>query len=615
MGSLSDVSPPHTSDVLVDASGIASTWLADFAAAIAAGHPADVVALFRADGCWRDIVALTGSVRSFGDLAGVTEAARRCVAAVDPASIRIRADWPPAPVTRAGRQVIEVLFEFGLDIGTGEGVVRLIVDAFDGVPRARAWTMMTSLRRLAAVPERVGRDRYRDDDFARHFGTPNWLDERRAEVGYAGRDPEVLVVGAGQAGLALGARLRALGIDTLIVERAQRVGDNWRDRYHSLTLHNEVDANHLPYLPFPETCPTYLPKDKMASWLEGYVDAMDLNVWTGTAFDGADFDDLTGRWTARVIRDGRGTKRLHPQHIVIATGVSGAPRIPAIPGLAGFGGRVMHSSEFVDAAEFRGERAVVLGVGNSGSDIAQDLHAHGCEVTMVQRGSITVVSQNPAARVLYAMYQRGLPLEIADLINVGSPFPAAYEGYQVLTAEIAALDRALIAGLNRVGFKTDYGENDTGFALRYLQTGGGHYLNVGCSELLIERKISLVQWDDVETVVANGLRLRSGDLVPASLLVLATGFHDLSARLTNYFGAEVATRVGPVWGLDREGELRNMWRPTPQRGLWFLAGGLYHCRIFSRYLALQLAAAVVGVPLGGGEASPRANIDSTSMSI
>jgi cation diffusion facilitator CzcD-associated flavoprotein CzcO len=254
----------------------------------------------------------------------------------------------------------------------------------------------------------------------------------------------------------------------------------------------------------------------------------------------------------------------------------------------------MHSSEFAGAEAFRGQRAVVFGVSNSGSDIAQDLHASGCDVTMVQRGSITVVSHNPGSLLLFALYRQGWPTEVCDLINIANPGPASIESNQAATRRVRELDRELIAGLSSVGFRTDYGPDETGFGMKYFRTGGGHYLNIGCSELLVDRKIGLLQYDEIARVVPGGIRLRSGAEREASLIVLATGYHNLSAEVARCFGAEIAAKVGPVWGLDDEGELRNMWRPTARPGLWFHAGSLYQCRVFSRYLALQIAASELG---------------------
>jgi cation diffusion facilitator CzcD-associated flavoprotein CzcO len=573
------------------AAAIARAWLADLAGLIDSGDTSRVDELFRSDASWRDIVSLTWDIRSVSGRPAIAEMLRRCTRQVRPASIRVSETWQPHLRSRADREVVEVLFDFETDAGEGEGVVRLSVA--DGMPRA--WTMLTALKALTDRPERRGVRRPYNDDFTTHFGAPNWLDQRHTEITYADREPAVLIVGAGQAGLSLAARLRALDIDALVVERSPRVGDNWRNRYHSLWLHNEVDLSHLPYLPFPDTWPAYLSKDQMASWLQHYADALEINVWTGTKFAGATRDPGAQRWTA-LVETGRGSVRtMHPRHVVLATGVSGAPRRPDIPGLADFRGTVLHSSEFTGAQGFSGQNAIVFGVGNSGSDVAQDLHAVGCDVTMVQRGSITVVSHTPASLVLFSLYRQGWPIEVCDVINIANPGPAAVESHQAATRRVRELDRDLIAGLNSVGFRTDYGADDTGFGMKYFRTGGGHYLNVGCSELLIDGKIRLLQHGEIARVVPDGVELRSGETRDASLIILATGYHTLSSEVSRLFGAEVAANVGQVWGLDDEGELRNMWRPTAQPGLWFHAGSLYQCRVFSKYLALQIAAQEMGL--------------------
>jgi cation diffusion facilitator CzcD-associated flavoprotein CzcO len=564
---------------------VARTWLARFAELVESGDLSDAAGLFRPDASWRDIVSLTWDIRSVAGEAGIADMLRRCREQVRPGSIRVSSVWLPLQQVRAEREVIEVLLEFETGVGHGEGVVRLSLDS--GSPRA--WTVLTALRELTACPERAGVSRPYNDDFTSHFGAPNWLDQRQSRVSDGSREPAVLIVGAGQAGLTLAARLGALGIDALVVERSPRVGDNWRNRYHSLWLHNEVDLSHLPYLPFPATWPAYISKDQMASWLEHYADVLEINVWTDTRLAGAVWESANQRWTATVESSGA-TRILRPRHVVMATGVSAAQRRPDIPGLADFGGQILHSSEFTGAEAFRGQRAVVFGVSNSGSDIAQDLHAVGCEVTMVQRGSITVVSHNPGSLLLFALYRQGWPTEVCDLINIANPGPASIESHQAATRRVRELDRDLIAGLNSVGFQTDYGPDETGFGMKYFRHGGGHYLNIGCSELLIDRKIGLLQYDEIARVVPGGLELRSGEMREASLIVLATGYHNLSTEVGRCFGTEIAGRVGPIWGLDDEGELRNMWRPTAQPGLWFHAGSLYQCRVFSRYLAVQIAA-------------------------
>ena len=275
----------------------------------------------------------------------------------------------PRQVTRAGTPAIEAIFRFETAQGRGSGVVRLVTDAGEGV---KAWTLLTALDELKGHEETVGRARPTGQSYSRDFRGPNWLDLRKAAQAYADRDPEVLVVGGGQAGLSIAARLTQLQVDTLIVDREARVGDNWRNRYHALTLHNQVQVNHLPYMPFPPNWPTYIPKDKLANWFETYVESMELNYWTGTEFLGGTYDETEQRWTVTLRRDGA-ARTLRPRHVVMATGVSGIPSIPDIPSLKNFAGTVLHSTQYQDGEAWSGKRAIVIGTGNSGHDIAQDL--------------------------------------------------------------------------------------------------------------------------------------------------------------------------------------------------------------------------------------------------
>jgi putative flavoprotein involved in K+ transport len=177
----------------------------------------------------------------------------------------------------------------------------------------------------------------------------------------------------------------------LIVDKHQRIGDNWRNRYHSLTLHNQVKVNHMPYMPFPSTWPTYIPKDMLANWFEAYVDAMELNYWAGTeVVDGA-YDDAAQHWQLNLKKSDGSTRTLKPRHIVMATGASGIANIPKIPTIENYKGTIQHSSTYKNGTQWKGKKVLVLGTGSSGHDIAQDLHSNGAYVTMIQRNSTMIV--------------------------------------------------------------------------------------------------------------------------------------------------------------------------------------------------------------------------------
>jgi putative flavoprotein involved in K+ transport len=405
----------------------------------------------------------------------------------------------------------------------------------------------------------------------------------------------VLIVGGGQAGLSIGARLAQLGVDALIVDREPRVGDNWRKRYHALTLHNQVHVNHLPYMPFPPNWPVYIPKDKIANWFEAYVEAMELNYWTATEFRGATYGESEGRWTVPLERADGAKRTLRPRHIVLATGVSGIPNLPEIPTLRDFRGQVLHSSQYTDGESWSGVNAIVIGTGNSGHDIAQDLHSSGAKVTLVQRSPTLIVNLEPSAQLPYALYEEGPPLEDCDLITMSVPLSLAWKSHQIFTERAKNLDQPLLDKLERIGFRLDFGEEGTGWQFKYLTRGGGYYFNVGCSDLVVEGKIGLAQHSDIEAFVAGGVRMRSGRTIPAELVVLATGYQGQEALVRKLFGDAVAERVGPIWGFGESQELRNMFVRTGQPGLWFIAGSFAQSRIYSKYLALQIKASEEGL--------------------
>jgi putative flavoprotein involved in K+ transport len=587
-------------DKTTDIAIAAESWLSQFEAAVTGNDTEALKLLFHPDSYWRDVLALSWNIQTLNGADAILGElhlhARRAAPhgfAVDPERAA------PRRVTRAGTNAIEAIFKFETAEGRGDGIVRLIPDADDG-GKLKAWTLLTALEELKGFEEQLGKMRPRGQAYSRDFRGPNWLDQRKASAAYADRDPVVLVVGGGQAGLSIAARLRQLNIDALIVDREARIGDNWRKRYHALTLHNQVQVNHLPYMRFPPNWPTYIPKDKLANWFEAYVDAMELNYWTGSELESGHYDETEERWSVTLRRADGSALKMRPRHVVMATGVSGIPSVPEIASLRDFTGKILHSSQYDDGENWKGKRALVIGTGNSGHDIAQDLHSSGAEVTLVQRSSTLITNIEPSAQLAYAAYNEGT-LEDNDLIATSMPLVLARRSHVLLTEQSKTFDKELLDGLERVGFKLDFGENGTGWQFKYLTRGGGYYFNVGCADLVAGGAIKLLQFSDIDTFVAEGARLNSGETIAADLIVLATGYKRQEYLVSKLFGDGVAARVGPIWGFGDGQELRNMYTRTPQPGLWFIAGSLAQCRINSKYLALQIKAIEEGLlPRGVG---------------
>ena len=360
--------------------------------------------------------------------------------------------------------------------------------------------------------------------------------------------------------------------------------------------------NHFPHMPFPDTFPGYIPKDKLANWIESYVDAMEINFWTETRFEGAIYDLEKQHWLARLsLKDGS-TRTLHPKHIIMATSVSGTPNMPQLPILDNFSGKVIHSSQFKNGEDWNEKEVIVFGTGTSAHDICQNLHANHANVTMVQRSPTMVVNVDPSAQLYDGLYLKEDgktksegPLAELDHINSSFPMAVTRRAHQIITRKVKEIDAPLLGGLASAGFKLEFGEDDTGWPLKYRQRGGGYYFNAGCSDLIAAGKVGLIQFDEIKTLNNNELIKKNGEALNVQLVVLATGYKGQDYMTKKLFGTEVAERVGKVWGVNAQTqELNNMWTLTGQPGLWYTAGSLSQCRIYSKYLAMQIKAIQMG---------------------
>ena len=585
----------------IDPATATTAWLQAFESAVSRNDSAAAAALFLPGGHWRDLVSFTWHILTMNGTSEIAATLDRTLPGVRPSNFRIAPNRiAPRLATRAGTRTIEALIAFETATGRASGVLRLVPDA---AGQLVAWVLLTALDEIKDHEERIGPRVATGQAYSREFGGPNWLDYRQKAVAYEHHDPAAIVIGGGQAGLGIAACLGQLGVDTLVIDRHERVGDAWRKRYHSLTLHNEVHINHLPYMPFPPNTPVFIPKDKLANWFESYADAMELNIWTGTELKTGTFDETTGRWEVSLRRQDGSERTLRPRHLIFATGVSAIPIRPDAPGLEDFSGTVMHSGQYATGHAWKGRKALVMGTGNSGHDVAQDLHASGADVTMIQRSTTLIVSLTQAQKV-YDMYKEGPSLADCDLLATAVPYQVLVKSYQISTAASQAADKELLDGLAARGFRLDKGPpDDTGFQMKYLRRGGGYYFNVGCSDLIADGSIGLIQYSGIDRFVPEGVQMKDGRILEADLLVAATGYKNQQEVVRLYLGDEIAGRIGPVWGYDEGGEERNMWRRTAQPGLWFTAGGLPHVRIYSKYLALQIKAIEEGL-LSAGVTEP-----------
>jgi thioredoxin reductase len=385
-------------------------------------------------------------------------------------------------------------------------------------------------------------------------------------------------------------------INALIIDKNDRVGDNWRKRYHHLVLHDPVWYDHLPYLNFPPQWPVFTPKDKLAEWLESYASIMELNVWMKTEITSTKWDEAKKQWTITVARgrdDGSMEVRVfRPHHVIQATGQSGEKKQPRIQGMENFEGqRICHSSEFSGASEGgHGKKAVIVGCCTSGHDIAHDFVERGYEVTMVQRSSTTIVSSEAVTDIaLKGLYSEdGPPIDDADLILHGMP-NALLKALQVeVSKTLRNHDKDVLEGLTRAGFKLDDGPDGSGMMFKYFQRGGGYYIDTGTSKLIIDGKIKIKQTQQITEILPHGLKFADGSEIEADEVIFATGYESMRTQTRQIFGNEVADRLQDVWGFNDEGECRGLWQRTSHPGFWFHGGSMALCRYYSQLLALQI---------------------------
>jgi hypothetical protein len=583
-------------DALVDPDPavIFAEWLGRFGQALTRRDAEGVAAPFLDEGYWKDLLALTWEHRIFAGSQEISGALRRAAPQMAPGNLRVSPSRP-APIARrrSTRAVIEGYFDFDTAVGLCTAFARLVI-----TPEGpRAWLVLTTLQELHGFPEKFGAHRPQGHGSPGENGGRNWLDAAQERRRFSERDPEVIVIGAGQAGLSAAARLRQLGVDALVVEKKARVGDGWRERYHSLTLHNGIAANDLPYMPFPKTWPVWLSKDQLALWLEVYAECMELNVWTSTELVAALYCAENRRWTVDLRGVDGSVLQKTCRHIVVASGISGSiPNRPQLPGIAEFGGTVIHSSEYRDSAAYAGKNVLVVGTGSSGHDIAQDLVANGASsVTMMQRGPTCVISKEPGAAMIYAIYDGVQEVDDIDFVAAAVPYPLLLDSYRWITRKAAELDADLLSALNAQGMKTYFGSDGTGFQMMFMRGQGGYYIDVGCSALIADGTIGIFQAEDLKGFSTNAVEANDGSSISCDVVVLATGFLNMQENIRALFGDAVAEKVGKIWGFDEDFQMRAMWRRTGQDGLWITGGALLDSRIFSKFMALEIKADLEGI--------------------
>lgn len=584
-----------------DAAEIFEEWFDDFVAAIESGSEPDLVDLFTEDATWRDFMAFPWD---FHNAIGRAELVSKFLRLVDTwraAEFAPNQEQPPK-VWGGG---ITCFFDFTTTDRVDRGYVMLV----EGPDGFAASAMQTQVVRLAAIDERIGEHRPDGKVYGIVPNRTRWSDDRQRGAAFEDSDPAVVVLGAGHNGLSVAARLGALDVPTLVLEREARIGDTWRKRYASLALHSTVWGDHMPYMPFPPTWTAHTPRDKLAEWLELYATALDLNVWTSSTFLSGQYDEANERWMLRVQRADGSLRLLRPRHFIVAGGMFAGPKVPEIKGLDTFTGVWAHSDSFQDGARYDGKRALIVGAGVSGHELAHDLWEHGSDVTLLQRSATYVISFEAQHKFWNPLFVENMLYapEFADMIQYAVPFERTDPINKHLVKLAAEFDRELLDRLEAAGFKLEWGPDGTGILGAHMSGYDGYQINIGGSELIADGSVHLKQGVEVAEVRDSTVVFTDGsELHDVDLILFATGYHQFWGHIKPMLG-KAAERVGKVYGRAADGEYANVWRRSDQPGLWFATGFLRMTRFYSQFTAMLIKAIEMGLePIDPARANGRA---------
>ncbi|KAE8391753.1 hypothetical protein BDV23DRAFT_182117 [Aspergillus alliaceus] len=508
------VTPSRTRSI--EPRAISQQWIANLDVLLSKGDLSQLPEFFHKESWWRDMLALDSDLRTIQNCKDIREYLRRQQPRAQLSAFRLQHEGKFQPSLEKpveGTSWVSSMFFFETRVGRGTGVLGLTQN---DAGTWKAYSVYTSLQEFKDFEESLG-----------------------------------------QAGLNMGARLQSLCLSCLIVDRNERIGDNWRKRYIN---HDPAEFTHMAYLPFPNNWPQFTPKDKLGDWFEAYASIMELNVWLQTSIKSAVYDDANAQWTVTVTQGDGSERNLHPRHLIWCTGYSGEPLVPTFIGQSQFKGQLYHGSQHDDASQhdMRGKKVVVVGTGNSGHGIAQNFYENGAQVTMLQRRGTYVITAEKGVFMIHegprrqrVAANRRSRHHIRELA-----LPSSIRAQRPLHKEGIYRRKGILEGLQKAGFELDFGIDGAGISRAYMTRGGGYYVDVGCSPLIADGKIRIKRSPEgISSFNEHNLILKDGTALEADIVVLATGYDNMRTTVRKILGDKVADRCKDVWDLDEEGEV------------------------------------------------------------
>lgn len=503
---------------------------------------------------WRDFFTFTDTIRTLNSRDLVYGALKELVARKHSSPFRLSGTAPrPIPF---GWVDLDILFEVqhGTLTGTGAGIVS-VLQSPDG--EWRIWMLRTWLECFEG---------HGHPDQTKSLNQQNGTSNGVSDPSTAAYD--AIIVGGGQSGLATAGRLQALGLKYLLIEKTPQIGDVWRNRYESLRFHTPKEYDVLPFdWRFPEEDDKNLPAERIGAGHQAWAELFGINVRTGTTVSSATYDGTSGMWTVDTT-SAEGGSSYKAKNLVLTIGPSASAPIsppwasPDNVEASGFTGDIMHSSVWRSAKAWAGKRGIVVGVANTGHDVAEDMANAGMVTTMVQRGETMVLP----VEWLYAIFDRdyhpGKLTTVADREQATFPNKVVREITNMVVHGLVRANPERFDALEKQGFKVDrFGDLYACLFERF----GGHYVDIGASARIAKGEIK-IKSAPIKGLAQDGLVFEDGTTIPADLVVLATGFnHDFRLDAGQIIGEKSAKLMGDFGGLDAEGEMRGLARPGARK--------------------------------------------------
>ncbi len=311
-----------------------------------------------------------------------------------------------------------------------------------------------------------------------------------------------LIVGAGPAGLAVAARLKKMGLNYQLWEASDQVANSWTRHYDRLHLHTVKEQSQLPYLEFPKDYPRFVSRDQLLEYLQDYARNFNLQPKFGKKLK--QVVSSNGKWLVFTEEN----EKYLVENLIIATGLNNTPRLPKWPGMESFKPPIIHSRDYRNARKLPYQKCLVVGMGNTGAEIALDLAENNIETYISVRSPLNIVPRQAFGRPTQqtALKLQMLPTWLQDFLG-------------------NLLKKITIGNLDKYGIKI----RSQSPLQQLRETGKTPLIDLGTVNMIKKGHIKVLP--DIVSFSENTVHFNNGKSYEMDALICATGYQSGISRL------------------------------------------------------------------------------------